>query len=770
MIGHRRGRAGVALAAVLALAAFPAVATSTPAGAEPTDPKPGQPAEPSRTEGVATYRNAVSDSFSDTFADPAVIQAKDGWWYAYSTADPLHSGDAPGVMHIARTKDWAEWEYLGTVFDEDNRPAFAEPTAGLWAPDVRYLDGRYVLYYSVTDTTLHDGDGDSAIGMATAPTPTGPWQPVDTPVVAPRPDSGPEGDAWETTIDPAHFTATDGTRYLYWGSYGSGLWVSELTEDGTSTVGEPTMVATDNRYEGSFVVRHDDWYYLMGSAANCCAGPSTGYSVLVGRSASPLGPFVDAAGDALTDPWVGGELVLTQNGNRFIGAGHHAVATDATGQDFIVYHALDRHEPWLTDPLGINRRPMLIDRLDWIDGWPVANAGAGPSDEERPGPVVGSDLGITAEDPAAGGVPGLVAGPDDPQSGATARLAGFATTTAAAPADRVHLSLDFRTDRRFQVTLGDLPDTTTVDVDPMAGELRVVTRVGRDSSTETAPLEESAHWRRLRVDVAGSGVTAAVSESGLSDDQAEVRGGHDDFRLAAAPVHLSGFGQLDNLTVRAGAEPVTERVSEPIAGRELSGDEFTRSLEDGWEWVREDPHVQVFRGQLSWPLAATDLAGEQNTGGVLLADTPDGDWIAETKLHLDLGDDEVRNFQQAGLIAYVDDDDFARLGQVAIWNTRQTEYARERAVAPGDDRTSYGGSVVGTAGDTVWLRLAHRVAENGEHHYRAGTSKDGKDWTWGAVWTFAAEDDPRLGLYAGGGATPRTVASFDYLRFHEVSW
>lgn len=385
MTGHRRARAGVALAAVLALGLTAPLAVAEPPATEPpaTEPPADRP-----TPEPAMYRNAVSDTFSDTFADPAVIQAKDGWWYAYSTADPLYSGDEPGVMHIARTKDWSDWEYLGTVFDQDNRPAFAEPTSGLWAPDVRYLDGRYVLHYSVTDTTLHAGGG-------------------------------------------------------------------------TATVGEPTMVATDNRYEGSFVVRRGDWYYLL----------------------------------------------------------------DAAGRDFIVYHAQDRNEPWLSEPFGINRRPMLIDRLDRIDGWPVTRAGAGPSDADLPAPVVGSDPGITADDPAAGGVAGLVPGPEDPQAGATARISGFANTAADAPADRLHLGLDFRTDRRLQVTLGDLPNTTTVDVDPKAGELKVVTRVGRDHWTETIDLAGSDHWRRLAVDVAGSAVTAAVSESGLSDDEAVVRGG-----------------------------------------------------------------------------------------------------------------------------------------------------------------------------------------------------------------------------------------------------
>src|SRR6476661_6144419 len=147
--------------------------------------------------GHTAYDNAVSD----TFADPSVIRGRDGWWYAYATSDPLKAGDPPGAMHMARTRDWSSWEYLGTVFDAGNRPAWATPTAGLWAPDIRYVAGRYVLYFTVTDTTLHPGD-DSAIGAATAPTPSGPWTPAPAPAVPPRPASG-GGFLW--TFDPAGF-------------------------------------------------------------------------------------------------------------------------------------------------------------------------------------------------------------------------------------------------------------------------------------------------------------------------------------------------------------------------------------------------------------------------------------------------------------------------------------------------------------------------------------------------------------------------------------
>src|SRR5689334_17841599 len=86
--------------------------------------------------------NPVSASFADTFADPSIVEGKDGWWYAYATSDPLRAEDPPGLMHIARTRDFRDWQYRGTVFTDDNRPTYATADSGLWAPDVRYINGR----------------------------------------------------------------------------------------------------------------------------------------------------------------------------------------------------------------------------------------------------------------------------------------------------------------------------------------------------------------------------------------------------------------------------------------------------------------------------------------------------------------------------------------------------------------------------------------------------------------------------------------------------
>ncbi len=84
--------------------------------------------------------------------------------------------------------------------------------------------------------------------------------------------------------------------------------------------------------------------------------------------------------------------------------------------------------------------------------------------------------------------------------------------------------------------------------------------------------------------------------------------------------------------------------------------------------------------------------------------------------------------------------------------------------------TSYGGAVIGTSAPTLWLRLAHHRNAAGEHLYRAGTSRDGVNWTWGATWTFRAGTHPRIGLVAHGGASPAVTAEVDHLRFYASTW
>ena len=705
-----------------------------------------------------TSTNPVSSSFADTFADPSIIQGRDGWWYAYATSDPLVAGGPFGLMHIAKTKDFASWTYVGTVFDDRTKPSWADTGSFFWAPDIRFVDGRYVMYFTVTNTKANPGD-DPTIGVATAPTPAGPWTATDGPVVAPRPS----GDGrFFGTIDPAHLRTPDGKQYLYFGGFFGGLWVTELSADGLHEVGEPTQVAHGDRYEGSYVVRKNGWYYLMGSSSNCCAGPTTGYTVFAGRSKSPLGPFLDADGHSMLDSRTGGTTVITQNGNRWIGPGHHALMTDTAGQDYIVYHAIDRNVPWLTDPFGINRRPMLIDRLDWIDGWPRARAGAGPSEGTVPAPTTGSGLGIDAASPAAG-LLGARTGTDE-VGGSTATIDRYAVTKRGA-GDSVRLTADVKLDGHGLTTvLGN----GKVVVSIRDGRLTVLSG-GRRASAPIPASVDPADWHRLEVQADKNSVTARLSDAGLGEAFADVALRGTRLRDARVAFLTTGTVALDNLSIRPVADKVIQMVPTPKPGRTIAMYDFTDGYGPGWSWLRENPAVTVAGGKVRWPVGTTDLTSPANDSPLLLHDVPAGDrWMVETKLHLELGEEDDRNYQQAGLIVYNGDDDFARLGHVAIWGTRQTEWGRQLVARPSDGATIFGGAAIGTPGDDTWMRIAYHRNAAGEHVYRAGTSTDGKKWTWGASWVFPATANPRIGLYADGDQTPDApdaVALFDYVKF-----
>ncbi|MGC5308180.1 family 43 glycosylhydrolase [Micromonospora zamorensis] len=710
--------------------------------------------------GPSRYDNPISVGVGDTFADPVIVRGDDGFWYAYGTTDPLREGEHEfHRVPTARSADLVDWTYVGDAFGPEQRPPYAAPGAAFWAPDVRRIGDQWVMYVTVTDTTVSAEGSDYAIGAATAPTPTGPWTFAAQPVVAPRPGGG-GGYLW--TIDPSQFTDVDGRGYLYYGSYYGGISVTELSADGLRAVGTPTQVAIDNKFEGSYVLRHDSWYYLFASTANCCAGPATGYSVQVGRARSPRGPFTDRDGVALTASRAGGTPVLTQNGNRWIGTGHNGFLTDLSGQDWIVYHAIDRADPYLDEPFGINERPMLLDRLDWIDGWPTVNAGAGPSEGARPAPVTTGRVDDRFDST------GLadwrrVTGQWRVTDGRLVGSGALTSRTTVGGDVRAEADLRLTGAASAGVTLGDRVE---VRVDAAAG--RVVASDGRRRATTPLPVGlDLTDPHNLAIEVRGQQLVAELSPARLGDQVAVVslrldRPVAGRFGLAA----VGGPAEFDNVSVARLFQPAKRAVPEPRVGAPLRAysDEFTDGLDGDWRWVREDPTVTAADGALRWPVQSADLTGTGNTAGVLLRDAPRGDYVVETKVTLDLGEESVRNYQQAGLVAYVDDDRFARLTQVAIWNTRQVEYGYELPFA---GQPVYGGSIVGTPATTTWLRLAHHVdPATGEHEFRAGSSRDGRTWTWGAVWTFPADTTPRIGLVAHGGADPAVTAEFDYLRFY----
>ena len=353
--------------------------------------------------GTSTYTNPLTLNASSTVkasscADPAVYKAQAAnvdTWYLYCTSDALYPGD-PSVhyMNIFQSSDLVNWSYDGNAFA--GLPTWANVSGGaIWAPAIKYFNGQYYLYYASPVTNL--AGGGAAIGVGTSASPAGPFVDSGTPVVAPSATTNCCGGAQRSTIDPDVIQDASGQRYILFGSFTGGIFVRKLSADGlTSDASSEQLIAMDNRYEGGNWWFHGGYYYLFASSTNCCNGPLSGYSVFVGRAATPMGPYLDAQGVSMAATNVGGTPALLMNGNTIIGPGGNVVFADESGQNYILYHGILSASPYYAGDVGYTARPALIDALDWVNGWPVTRGGFGPSDAGAPQPLPVAQPGGTS--------------------------------------------------------------------------------------------------------------------------------------------------------------------------------------------------------------------------------------------------------------------------------------------------------------------------------------------------------------------------------------
>ena len=178
------------------------------------------------------------------------------------------------------------------------------------------------------------------------------------------------------------------------------------------------------------------------------------------------------------------------------------------------------------------------------------------------------------------------------------------------------------------------------------------------------------------------------------------------------------------------------------------------SLDPRWSWVRE-PDAATYAvgdGQLRLDSAPGQLYVHDNTAPVLTEPAPDGDFVAQTVVQLDVpADGCCFDATQAGLVVYGSDDSYVKLTDAVAGETRVTSLAVEEPVVPAG-HPHYGSTTGGPPGERTWLRIVRRTVA-GVPLYRAYTSRDGLTWVRGGTWSDPAlADHLRLGLVAMGGA------------------
>ncbi|MFB8369421.1 arabinan endo-1,5-alpha-L-arabinosidase [Pseudarthrobacter sp. NPDC055928] len=345
--------------------------------------------------------------------DPTVVRDDDGTYYMFSTDSVANSKDIPAGVHVRTSADLAEWTYAGTALNGVPRPAAEWSQAqGLWAPEVvRWESGDWHMYYSASTF----GSNTSAIGLAVAPSPAGPWQDRGL-VVATR-----SGQHSQNAIDAAVTFDADGAPWLTYGSFFSGIYILPLDR----TSGLPLVKAdlgsviarrpksVEGAVEGAFILRRpEDGRYVLFASYDSLFST---YNVRVAVADSITGPYRDFHGLAMTDvdalPASVGTKVLGSHqfdgGTGWLAPGHNSVLTQdgpGGGPEYFMVH----HVRFAADP---SEHVVQLRRLFFnFAGWPVVSpqpfAGRETETLPVPEPVAGTwqvlrfDPGSTALVPA----------------------------------------------------------------------------------------------------------------------------------------------------------------------------------------------------------------------------------------------------------------------------------------------------------------------------------------------------------------------------------
>lgn len=299
--------------------------------------------------GDATYRNPVL--FGD-YSDPDAVRAPDGFYLVASSFAAV-----PGLP-ILFSPDLVSWRLVGHALARLPSPDFDTPQhgKGVWAPSLRFHDGRYWIYW---------GDPDRGIFMTRARHPRGPWEP---PVLVQ------EARGW---IDPCPLWDDDGQAFLVhaWARSRAGfngvLTLRRLTPDGRRLVGDGvTIFEGGSRHptiEGPKLYKREGFYYVFAPAG----GVERGWQTVL-RSRSITGPYEDR--------------VVLEQGPTPVNGPHQGAWVETAGGESWFLHFQDR------GPYG---RIVHLQPMTWRDGWPVIGDDPDGDGQGQPVPVAARPRGVT---------------------------------------------------------------------------------------------------------------------------------------------------------------------------------------------------------------------------------------------------------------------------------------------------------------------------------------------------------------------------------------
>jgi arabinan endo-1,5-alpha-L-arabinosidase len=293
-------------------------------------------------ETTAAFWNLTGNVYAH---DPCIIKEGNTWW-------SFQTGTGIGVKYSGDGLNWTQGiQIFGSALSWWKTYAPNMGNNDVWAPDCFYYNGRYWLYYSVSEF----GKNNSAIGLTSCSSIVkGDWR--DDGVVV----STKSGSSSQNAIDPNITKDASGGLWLSYGSWFSGIKLVKLSTSTMKPTGSTyTIAQRSGGIEASDIVYNGGYYYLFVSIDKCCNGVNSTYKIAYGRSSSITGPYVDKSGNSMTS---GAATVLDSGNNRWKGPGGQDIYKN--GSNFVIIrHAYDANE---------NGAPkMLISDLYFSGGWPT---------------------------------------------------------------------------------------------------------------------------------------------------------------------------------------------------------------------------------------------------------------------------------------------------------------------------------------------------------------------------------------------------------------
>jgi beta-xylosidase len=302
--------------------------------------------------GDGRYKNPVLHA---DYSDPDAIRVGDTY---YMTASSFNS--VPGLP-LLTSKDLVNWTLAGHALPHlvpAERYATVRHGEGVWAPCLRWHDGKFWIFYP---------DPDLGIFVTTATSFTGPWS-------APRlllPGKG--------IIDPTPLWDDDGKAYLLHGWAKSRAGINNLLTLRSMAPDASRLLDTEGRtvidgnklpgyrtLEGPKFYKHDGYYYVFAPAG----GVEEGWQAVF-RARSIDGPYEV-------------RTVMDQGRTPINGPHQGAWVRAQDGADWFL-HFQDK---------GAYGRVVHLQPMRWVDGWPIIG-------EDGPKPGTGQPV-LTYKKPVAG--------------------------------------------------------------------------------------------------------------------------------------------------------------------------------------------------------------------------------------------------------------------------------------------------------------------------------------------------------------------------------